>query len=81
MPIYDQVCQQCDHEWEVLRRYDEVVPCPKCGTTQVKTKISTPHVASSCDPFDYVGPGARIPDSKPIKSFANDKRKGGKDTT
>jgi hypothetical protein len=33
------------------------------------------------DPFDLVGMGQKVPDARKIKSFANDRRKGGKDTT
>lgn len=33
------------------------------------------------DPFDLIGASAKIPSAKAIKSFAHDRRKGGKDTT
>jgi len=33
------------------------------------------------DPFDLVGMGQKVASPKKIKSFGNDKRKGGKDTT
>jgi hypothetical protein len=81
MPIYDERCtdDSCGHEQEVRRSYDADSPCERCGgSTRVFWK-SVPHTSSACDPYDYLD--GHIPASRPIKSFANDRRKGGKDTT
>ncbi len=84
MPVFDVRCldPQCGEVTEVFKAFRDAYPCPVCKHPHTKTLMPLmrdQHKAK--DPFDLVGPGARIPDSRPIKSFANDKRKGGKDTT
>lgn len=31
MPFYDFKCDNCSHEFEELRRYDNIPVCPLCG--------------------------------------------------
>ncbi|HMA66433.1 MAG TPA: zinc ribbon domain-containing protein [Desulfosalsimonadaceae bacterium] len=42
MPIYEFVCEQCDHQFEELVSLsDTSYPrCPKCQSEQVRKKIS-----------------------------------------
>ncbi len=84
MPLYDFRCDKCKHEWDamvpalVVKR--NAPECPECGsnfTNQVWLKAPSSDRAK--DPYDMLN--RYRPDRKPIKSFANDKRKGGKDTT
>lgn len=77
---YDARCTQCGHDYEEKRHWsDPVSDCPLCGGIGVTIWKSVPILDKAKDPYDYLdGP---IPDPKPIKSFANDRRKGGKDTT
>lgn len=84
MPLYDYRCEKCDHLWEQVVPASEVKDfapeCPECHsffTNLVWTKV--PVLDKAKDPYDYLH-GYR-PSSKPVKSFANDRRKGGKDTT
>lgn len=78
--VFDAVCESCGLRWEEEGPYtDPACPCPECGsgfTKKILSKVNTPLTK---DPYDYLD--GRIPDSKPIKSFAHDRRKGGKDTT
>ena len=84
IPLFDFRCEACGNEWEERWPYSDVkndLPnCPWCDsnfTKRIWTKA--PMGDRAKDPYDYLdGP---IPDSKPIKSYANDRRKGGKDTT
>lgn len=82
MPTFDQKCDLCGHRWEVYKAWEDLVDCPECGSHDTDTLM--PRVQGldkAKDPFDLVGMGQKIPDSKKTKSFANDRRRGGKDTT
>ena len=79
MPIYDVKCNKCNLVYEVLEKYDSPPrKCKGCGTAFVLRLPSFPNFARQHDPYDALD--RSIP-GKPIKSFGNDRRKGGKDTT
>lgn len=82
MPVYDARCNECGYEYE-YRGPSYLAPgsCDTCGSDDCKIVWlgQTPSIDRAKDPYDYLD--GRIPESKPIKSFANDRRKGGKDTT
>lgn len=43
MPIYEYVCQECEHEFESLRpmkQADEPIECAVCGKMHTRRKIS-----------------------------------------
>lgn len=86
MPKYDIQCEKCDHVFEVTIPASEASgytpPCPKCESNFTKIVwLAMPRSGNLAkDPYDYLH-GYRPDRSAPIKSFANDKRKGGKDTT
>lgn len=80
MPIFDVKCEQCGEVEEVLKAYAAKYKCKKCGG-DTKHLVSAPKAFLGFDYRPYDALDRRIPDTKPIKSFANDKRKGGKDTT
>ena len=43
MPIFEFICNDCKHPFEELLRNSELpigVICPKCGSQQVKKKLS-----------------------------------------
>ena len=79
MPRFDVRCQRCNHEWEASKRFDAPVPCPSCGSVATTTLMPRVQgIDKAKDPFDLVGMGQKVPDSKKIKSFAKDRRKGGR---
>lgn len=79
MPIFDIKCLKCNQVTEVFKRYEADYPCPECKGETVTLPPAVKGIGRAKKPYDYLnGP---IPDSKKIKSFANDRRKGGKDTT
>jgi putative FmdB family regulatory protein len=44
MPIFEFICEQCEKPFEELVRSSSSlvgVVCPKCGSPQIKRKIST----------------------------------------
>jgi len=80
MNVYDARCNDCGFEFEEHRQAAHpVLPCPECRSKNTVTIWkSYPQYTRVKDPYDLLdGP---IPSSKPIKSFAKDKRRGGKDT-
>ena len=42
MPIYEFICDACEHEFESLQRLSDPLPdaCPNCGKNAVKKKVS-----------------------------------------
>lgn len=43
MPIYEYICQDCHHEFDLLRpmsQADAPMACGKCGGENIKRKIS-----------------------------------------
>lgn len=78
MPVFDIRCEKCDEVVEVSKAFHDSVPCPTCGHPHTKTLM--PRVTGlprETDPFHQKVGNT----DKPIKSFGNDRRKGGKDTT
>lgn len=81
MPKYDGRCNDCgtDYEWEGPS-YQAPGVCTECGSDNTRIVwLKAPHSTRVKSPYDLLD--GHIPDSRPIKSFANDRRKGGKDTT
>ena len=84
MPLYDFRCEKCASTFEERMPYEQLKShppeCPECGSNFTKQVwLTAPRSDRAKDPYDYLdGP---IPSPKKVKSFANDRRKGGKDTT
>ena len=47
MPIYEYVCQQCNHEFETLIRGAETPACAACGSQKLKKLLSVPAAHSA----------------------------------
>lgn len=81
MPFFDYQCENCGHKWEWLGSYNErPAQCPNCNAYKIVRlpSINTKPVYKEGNVYDQLEKG--LPGVS-IKSFANDKRKGGKDTT
>lgn len=59
MPLYDYHCEQCDKNFEVLRRRgdDRPVPCPECGQ-DAERQLSSFALGSSGAAFSSFGSGS-----------------------
>ncbi len=78
-PLFDIRCKICDHTTEVRKTFEEPFECPRCGGETRTLLTAFKKLEKAKDPYDYID--GYHPDPKPVKSFANDRRRGGKDTT
>ena len=70
MPIFEYVCKDCDHQFEVLVYGKQKAECPKCHSNKLapqlsvfavsaKSSASTPSSAGACGACgDPRGPGS-----------------------
>jgi len=79
MPLFDVKCNECEKVEEVFKRFDAEWTCSECGGECTTLYPAVKGITRAKQPYDYLDSGP--PRSKRIKSFANDRRKGGKDTT
>jgi putative FmdB family regulatory protein len=42
MPIYEYICQDCGHPFEVLVRGGQIPACEKCASTRLEKQWSVP---------------------------------------
>jgi putative FmdB family regulatory protein len=47
MPIFEYVCQECDHEFEAIVLGQQKAACPKCESKKLKQQISKFAVSGS----------------------------------
>ena len=41
MPLFDFVCEACNHVWEDMHRSGEPIPvCPSCGSAQTEKRLT-----------------------------------------
>ena len=73
-PVFDVRCDRCETVVEVFKAFKDEYPCPHCQSPTT-TLMPTPHVAMTEAELD---PHNQRQGSAPIKSFGNDRRKGGK---
>lgn len=78
MPLFDVKCDNCGKQWEQMKKWEDLAQCPECGSINTTTLMPLMKHKRAKTPDEMMG---RIPDSKPVKSFANDRRRGGKDTS
>jgi putative FmdB family regulatory protein len=46
MPIFEYICQECDHRFETIVFGKEKARCPKCESTKLAPQLSVFAVAS-----------------------------------
>jgi putative FmdB family regulatory protein len=47
MPIFEYICQECDHEFEAIVLGQQKATCPKCESKKLKQQISKFAVSGS----------------------------------
>jgi putative FmdB family regulatory protein len=64
MPIYEYLCEPCDHTFETLIRGQGDVPhCPKCGGIDLAKQFSVPAASRSGGPASSSLPMCETPAS------------------
>jgi putative FmdB family regulatory protein len=58
MPIFEYVCQECRHRFEVIVQGSTVPACPSCKATRLEKLISAFAVGATGDWATSSGPGA-----------------------
>lgn len=77
MPVFDVRCDKCGTIWEERKSFSgPTKECAVCGSNFATTLMPFIKGYKAKDPYDTI-PSIS---SKKIKSFANDRRKGGKNT-
>jgi putative FmdB family regulatory protein len=56
MPIFEYVCQHCEHEFEALIYGDQKAECPKCRSKKLSPQLSTFAVSTKSGAFRTSGP-------------------------
>ncbi len=79
-PLFDIRCRRCDHTTEVRKQFKDEYPCPRCSGPTITLLTGFKRINGAKDPYDLISTGSP-PSPKKVKSFANDRRRGGKDTT
>src|SRR5215471_6745276 len=80
MPLYEYQCLECDHQFEVIRKFSDppVEKCKKCGGP-VRKLMSSPAIqfkGSGWYVTDYARKGSGGGESKPDSSAADSGPKG-----
>jgi len=81
MPMFNMRCNQCGHEWEASKAYEAKVSCPECDSLDTVTLLTGFNYTRVKSPMDLVHKSMSLPSAKKIRSFGNDRRRGGKDTS
>jgi putative FmdB family regulatory protein len=58
MPIFEYICQECNHEFEALVYGSQKADCPKCHSKKLAPQISTFAVATKSSSSASTGMGA-----------------------
>jgi putative FmdB family regulatory protein len=57
MPMFEYICQECDHRFEMIVNRSTVPACPACQATTVEKQFSAFGVGGT-DVWASAGPGA-----------------------
>jgi putative FmdB family regulatory protein len=58
MPLYEYICQTCEHRFEVILRGSASPLCPACHAPSVEKQFSAFAVGGPADRASSAGPGA-----------------------
>lgn len=81
MPLFDVKCMECEHQWEARKQFEELLDCPECQGKITTTLLGATRVNLQRLPMDNIHKSMSLPGAKKIRSFGNDRRTKGKDTT
>lgn len=58
MPIFEYVCRECNHRFELLVQGSTPVACPQCKTTKIEKQFSAFGVGATSSWASSGGPSA-----------------------
>jgi putative FmdB family regulatory protein len=58
MPIFEYVCRECNHRFELLMHGSAEAACPQCKTAKVDKQFSAFGVGATTSWASSAGPGA-----------------------
>ncbi len=58
MPIFEYVCRECNHRFELLLQGSQEAACPQCKTTKLDKQFSAFGVGATSD---WASPGSSSP--------------------
>lgn len=44
MPLFDYICQDCQHQFEALVRGEQQPSCPACNSTSLEKQVALPSI-------------------------------------
>ncbi|MBT8450109.1 MAG: hypothetical protein KJO69_10490 [Gammaproteobacteria bacterium] len=82
LKVFDVRCDRCGNTFEEHKEFKDPEPdCPRCGSSFTRTILSGFQTKIRAkDPYEYIDGYVPDPKQKSVKSFANDRRRGGKNT-
>ncbi len=57
MPLYEYICKECSHHFELIVHSSTIPTCPKCETQNLDKQLSAFAVSSSDGSIGFAEPG------------------------
>ena len=74
MPIYEYICQSCEHKFEEVQKFSEtsLEKCPDCGQNTAERQVSMSSFHLKGGGWYKDGYGTKKPESKPSPPKTSD---------
>ncbi len=57
MPLYEYICNECSHHFELIVHASTIPACPKCETNNLDKQLSAFAVSGGDGGFGFADPG------------------------
>ena len=55
MPLYEYICKECSHHFELVIHGSTIIMCPECETLNIEKQLSTFAVSGGKGDFGFEG--------------------------
>ena len=55
MPLYEYICKECSHYFELITHGSTIIMCPECETQNIEKQLSTFAVSGGGADFGFEG--------------------------
>ena len=55
MPLYEYICKECSHHFELVVHGSTIIMCPECETLNIEKQLSTFAVSGGKGDFGFEG--------------------------